>query len=449
MKSFVTLSLAAGAYASCCTFTLTASGGQSGTIGQLDDGQNRIGGGLPAANFCFDSGTITDSAGRGCLLTDEVEQFQCDLNKSPQSGFSIESNGTLEYSGSSVFYACPASDTEWNLYTTPVAGQLKCVEIGLTASGCGSTTCSSAPASTVTETVTSVSTVTEASTITEATTVTVTECKATSTPIYTPTTPIVTESTPPETYPTSTPVKSTPPVTYPSSTPTESSFPLLARIRRSELNFSALYLPMSLGPTTWITMTYPHTSPTSTPYWSNTTTASTTTSTGASTCVSTALTGTYTAGNYQYPHLIVPVSSSSPDTAFGTQFFGTISSNVSTIFNFDIPTSYSGHTCNLIFLLPLQSELETSSYEFSGTGGVDFEELSGVATTSTTYDNAPSVEADLGTFTLTEGSSTLISSFACPAGEAVSYEAKAVGDTYLYFFQDYNPSPLGLYITVC
>jgi hypothetical protein len=93
--------------------------------------------------------------------------------------------------------------------------------------------------------------------------------------------------------------------------------------------------------------------------------------------------------------------------------------------------------------------LETSSYEFSGTGGVDFEELSGVATTSTTYDNAPSVEADLGTFTLTEGSSTLISSFACPAGEAVSYEAKAVGDTYLYFFQDYNPSPLGLYITVC
>lgn len=69
MKSFVTLSLAAGAYASCCTFTLTASGGQSGTIGQLDDGQNRIGGGLPAANFCFDNGTITDSAGRGCLLT--------------------------------------------------------------------------------------------------------------------------------------------------------------------------------------------------------------------------------------------------------------------------------------------------------------------------------------------------------------------------------------------
>jgi hypothetical protein len=147
--------------------------------------------------------------------------------------------------------------------------------------------------------------------------------------------------------------------------------------------------------------------------------------------------------------LIVPVSSTSPNTAYGTQYFGTISSNVSTIFNFDIPSSYGGHTCNLIFLLPLQSQLETSSYEFSGTGGVDFEQLSAAATTSTTYDNAPSVSADLGDFTLTEGSSTLISSFACPAGETVAYEAKAVGDTYLYFFQDYNPSPLGLYITVC
>ena len=72
MKSFVTaLSLAAGAYASCCTFELTASGGQSGTIGQLDDGQNRIGGGLPPANFTICNGSITDDAGRGCLLTRE------------------------------------------------------------------------------------------------------------------------------------------------------------------------------------------------------------------------------------------------------------------------------------------------------------------------------------------------------------------------------------------
>jgi hypothetical protein len=196
---------------------------------------------------------------------------------------------------------------------------------------------------------------------------------------------------------------------------------------------------------------------TSSRYWANTTYASTTSTpiassatSSASSCVATTLSTTYE-GNYEYPHLIVPVSSETPSTAAGTQYFGTISSNTSTIFNFDIPSSYSGSACNLIFLLPLQSELETSSYTFSGAGTVDFEQLSSVAIESTDYDNAPSVEADLGTFTLTEGSSTLVKSFECSefAGGDVAFEMKAVGDTYLYFFQDWNPSPLGLYITYC
>lgn len=53
-----------------CCFHLTASGGASGSVGQLDDGQNRIGGGLPPTQFCIDSnGGITDSSGRGCILT--------------------------------------------------------------------------------------------------------------------------------------------------------------------------------------------------------------------------------------------------------------------------------------------------------------------------------------------------------------------------------------------
>lgn len=76
MRTFTAVAaLAAGASAiairgeSCC-FSLTASGGTSGTVGQLDDGQNRIGGGLPPATFCITpGGTITDGSGRGCILT--------------------------------------------------------------------------------------------------------------------------------------------------------------------------------------------------------------------------------------------------------------------------------------------------------------------------------------------------------------------------------------------
>lgn len=77
MKSFVAITLAfvAGTNAlvpraNTCCFGLTASGGASGSVGQLSDGQNRIGGGLMPGSYCIDSmGGITDASGRGCILT--------------------------------------------------------------------------------------------------------------------------------------------------------------------------------------------------------------------------------------------------------------------------------------------------------------------------------------------------------------------------------------------
>lgn len=57
---------------STCCFGLTASGGQSGTVGQLDDGQTRIGGGLPPAQFCMTGSSIKDSTGRGCIVTGKL-----------------------------------------------------------------------------------------------------------------------------------------------------------------------------------------------------------------------------------------------------------------------------------------------------------------------------------------------------------------------------------------
>lgn len=81
MRNFVTVAaFAAGANAlvgrgnSCC-FHLKASGGASGSIGQLDDGQNRIYGDLEEAQFCIDSnGAITDANGRGCIVTGKQEE---------------------------------------------------------------------------------------------------------------------------------------------------------------------------------------------------------------------------------------------------------------------------------------------------------------------------------------------------------------------------------------
>ena len=314
-----------------CTFTLTASGGQSGIVGQLSDGQNRVGGGHLTGTYSINNGQITDAHGRGCILTPPTTQFQCDEGATPTGGFSI-SNGHVAYNGWLTFYACPATDNEYNIYTQPVAGQAKCVKIELTASGCD--TPSSKPPS-----------------------------LANSTGPYTP-------PSKPNVVPA--------PLTQP----------------------SGKTCPANLN------------------------------------------------GAYQYPHLIVPVSKSSPNKAYGTQYNGKVTSDINSIFNFDIPTSYTG-TCSLVFLFPKQSQLETSSYTFSGDGAIDFKQLSTVASQSTTYASQGSITKDFGSKIVTPGSSTVVSTFACPAGKTVSYELSAVSGTSLEYFQDYNPSPIGLYITSC
>ncbi|KAH8669550.1 ubiquitin 3 binding protein But2 C-terminal domain-containing protein [Tricladium varicosporioides] len=512
LNTLITLSLALGTSAlvaprssGYCSFRLTASGGDSGTTGQLNDGQNRIGGNLTAANFYISNGGITDEVGRGCILTPSVEQFQCDQGVGPTYGFSIESNNTLvSPSGSSVFYACPASETEWNLYTTPVIRQLKCVRVSLTASGCGAETCTAVIQTiTITATVT-IDTCTSSTPVVPSSapyfSVSTSPAVVTTTPViplssmpatpnaYTPSpksstpvvSPIITAiSIPAESSTvlvsgpaemTQSPVETTSPtLSYPdtSSAVTSSTYTPSAVVSTATVvplpESSSVYIPSTYAPATssthllvesWSTPIIPLSSATLTTFYTSISptlvaVSSSTSSTSSSTCIPTILTGSSNSGNYQYPHLIIPIYSSSPSIAYGTSYFANISSTASTLFNFDIPSSYSGNSCNLIFLLPLQSELETSSYTFSGSGEIDFLQLSSAASNYTSYSTVPNIEADLGKFTITEGSSTLVKSFSCPAGETVTYEMAAKGDTSLYWFEDWNPSPLGLFITYC
>ncbi|QIX00265.1 hypothetical protein AMS68_005782 [Peltaster fructicola] len=156
-------------------------------------------------------------------------------------------------------------------------------------------------------------------------------------------------------------------------------------------------------------------------------------------------------GAYQYPHLIVPVDSSKPTTAFGTSYNGTVSSTVSTIFNFDIPQSYSGETCSLVFLFPQLNQLETSSYSFNDKGGISVAQLSSPATQQTTYNSISSESnANYGSISsLQRGNGYVVNTFSCPAGQTVSYLFSGTGDISLNWFNDWNPSPLGAFITVC
>lgn len=155
-------------------------------------------------------------------------------------------------------------------------------------------------------------------------------------------------------------------------------------------------------------------------------------------------------GTYEYPHLIVPVDSTQKDKAFGTSYNGSVSATVSSIFNFDIPSANSDKECTLVFLFPEQKDLQTSSFTTSGSGGIKVSGLKAPADQSTTFANAPAVTEEVGSVkSVTPGNSYTISTGKCAAGERIGYEVSATGDFALNYFQDYNPSPIGMYVTIC
>lgn len=130
---------------SCC-FQLTASGGASGSLGQLNDGQVRVGdSNLSNAEFCLSNAIITDSEGRGCVITAETTQFQCDEGSTGTSGFYLTSSGQLRLDSSSSFIACQTGENNGrNVYTTNSTSVTDCVSIRLTSNSCYTVSSSSA-----------------------------------------------------------------------------------------------------------------------------------------------------------------------------------------------------------------------------------------------------------------------------------------------------------------
>lgn len=146
-------------------------------------------------------------------------------------------------------------------------------------------------------------------------------------------------------------------------------------------------------------------------------------------------------GSFEFPHLIILIDSSSPNKAAGTSFNGTVTSTMSSIFNFDFLPSSANKQCSLVFLFPTQDKLETSAFSFSGDGAIRFLELQAPASSSTSFSNAPQVKVDFGVTNVSPGHTYTIATFACPAGQTVAFELKNDGSTNLDFFEDFNPSP--------
>ena len=457
MKTFVlgSLLLSAGVSAlvardGTCCFGINASGsGASGTVGQLTDGQTRVGGsGLNAGTFCIDTnGGITDGQGRGCIITTETTQFQCDdVTTTPTLGFSVGSNGLVAHNGSTTFYICETGGNGENIYIQTGPDVTGCTSTTLTADNCknaasscavqsSSSPASSAPASAKPAVSSAASSIAQASSAvvvsppTASAVVSSAPAQASSPPAevstsavassvpaiassapaqasYSPATVLtvavatseVVSSVKPSSPAVSSPVASPSSVltathtVVPVPVATSASFSVVTSVKATVAtsSISAPSSPAAQESSTSqaATSVKPSSVPTTSqlpttstiPRYTNSSAPATQTSTQTSSTTGSCPTTVNTAATYQYPHLIVPVSSTSPNTAYGTGYNGIVNSTVSTIFNFDIPSSYSGKTCSLVFLFPLQSQLETSSYTFSGNGAIDFKELSSVAT---------------------------------------------------------------------
>ncbi|KAG9525196.1 hypothetical protein KCV07_g1540, partial [Aureobasidium melanogenum] len=541
MKSvYSTLGFALGASAATlvardqCCFSLTAAGGKTGAVGQLGDGQNRIGqtSGLAtgSATYCINNGGLTDENGRGCILTPPTTQFQCDVGASPTTGFAVNSNGDLTYNGSTQFYACATGDNGgYNIYTTTTGAETGCVAITLSSGGkCAgsngsgsSSAASSKPASSSVASSKPASSAPASSAPASskpASSAPASSKPASSAPVA-PASSAPASSKPASSAPASSKPASSAPVAPASSAPASSKpassapvapassapapsapagntvtvystsyvtvtncaagcTPVASAPASSKPASSAPVAPASSGPASSKPASSAPVAPASSapasskpassapvapassaPVSSKPASSAPASSAPASSKPASSAPASGTSGNvcattltgaYQTPHAIIPVNKNSPSTSYGTQYDAYISSSNSTIFNFDIPSSYAGKQCTVIFLLPNKSQLATSDFNLSGAGGITFDQLTSPAPLSVTYATCPAVKTTLDTISsVTPGNSYVVSSGACQAGSTISILASATGSLNLEYFEDWNPSAIGLFITSC
>ncbi|CRG90119.1 hypothetical protein PISL3812_07160 [Talaromyces islandicus] len=426
--------------ATCC-FTLSASGGKSGPVGQIDDGQTRIGNGSQPGQFCIDSsGAIIDGKKRGCFLTPPTSQLQCDEGATPEAGFSVDSSGRLHHNGSTEFIACLSSQgDQFNIYTNPAPQDVNgCQNVSFEANNCHS----AGPFASVTGAPAPV-TNTAAPPPAPGTTSLV----APSGPGPGPGVPGSSEAPKPGPEPSpggpecgphpGPPGGPKPPGSSHPAAPSAPSAPCGPKGTGTPAP-GALGVPP--GPPSGEPEPSPpsgtsHSEPPGGPGPSPTGHGTSPSSPSGAGCPA-----DLTTGHYEFPHLIIPIDSSSPSKAPGTSLSGTIDSKISSIFNFDIPPSLSGKRCSLVFLFPTKDKLVTSSYSFSGDGAIDFAQLQSPAHLQTSASNAPAVKTNLGVATVSPGHSYTITTFPCPAGETIAFEMKNAGATNLEWFEDFNPA---------
>jgi len=152
-------------------------------------------------------------------------------------------------------------------------------------------------------------------------------------------------------------------------------------------------------------------------------------------------------GTYEYPHLIIPIDKTRSEAALGASYEGVVSPTISSLFNFDIPASYTGKTCNLVFLLPNSSQQWRPTTLVKSPGGITIQQLSTPASASSTFLNTPAGKIIGSVGHIEVGHGYTITSGPCGPAKTVGYRIDSVNGLDMHLFQSISP-PLGLFLKV-
>ncbi|EXJ80920.1 hypothetical protein A1O3_07208 [Capronia epimyces CBS 606.96] len=158
------------------------------------------------------------------------------------------------------------------------------------------------------------------------------------------------------------------------------------------------------------------------------------------------------APDFEFPHLIIPISSSNPSTAYPNTLTPFVTAgDISEIFNFDIPPSRTGQTCCFQFFFPFLDQLNTSYFQLRGFGTYSFSTSplgDGAVEGNTTFNNRPLpayVHGFPKAISMQPGHAYTIGTTLCVPGRMSITMSSS--DSNLAWFQDFNPCPIGLFIT--
>lgn len=446
-----------------CCFSLGASAPGLGSAVVEEDtiGQNRVYSSYPDGFYCMDPaepGKLYDSIGHTCIISNISKQFQCTLGLTSPVAFTVSDEGAFLAGGSNDFYACKASgpgdDGSYLIYADSKEDTYGCVPITLAttddkcAGGEEAPVLSEAPY--VNNTGPAASSVYDSAPSYTAGPTGATTLSTVSGPApassFKPEAPPAAEYTPPAPPAYGEQPEYTPPAPpayggeqpptvvivteyapgY--SAPVETQPPVVPEYSvkpgESVVTITTTYYPepsMIIDPPPKTDVCMPHLTP----------------------------------NYYQAPSFIIPVSEEAPEVCYGTQFIAQITKANSTVYNFDIPETWEGANCKVIFDFPVKEKVYfqegykyTPSKDMDG-AFVNFHLLNGTIDMKTTYANLPEDAEHIGNATVVPGNSYTIVEEKCRAGQKLTFKLDSVNGSAIEYFQATGPSPIGLWITKC